>query len=63
MGRKIIECNAPLSPGGSICHETLTANTEEELLEIAGRHAINVHGLSNTEGLRDQLRGMIKDAR
>lgn len=61
MGRKYIECNAPLSPGGSTCHETLSADTEKELLELAGRHAMNVHGLANTETLRDQLRGMIRE--
>jgi predicted small metal-binding protein len=61
MGRKFIECNEEMSPGGSKCHEMITADTEKELLELAGRHAINIHGAANTEGLRDNLRGMIKE--
>jgi len=61
MGRKYIKCNAEVSPGGSMCHATFTANSEQELLELAGRHAINVHGAANTEGLRDHLRDMIRN--
>ena len=62
MGHKFIECNAEMSPGGSRCHETFIADTEEELLEQAGRHAINVHGAANTEHLREELRGMIRES-
>lgn len=62
MGRKFIECNEPDFPGGPVCHARFSADTEKELLEQAGRHAINVHGHSNTEALREQLRGMIKEA-
>ena len=61
MGRKFIECHEEMSPGGSRCHETIAADTEKELLELAGRHAINVHGAANTQDMRDHLLGMIKE--
>ena len=61
MGRKYIECTEHEYPGGPPCHARFTANTEKDLLEEAGRHAINVHGHSNTESLREQLKGMIRE--
>ena len=61
MGQKYIECNEEMSPGGTRCHEKIMADTEKELLELAGRHAINVHGAANTEHLREHLRGMIRE--
>ncbi len=61
MGQKFIECNEKMSPGGTPCHATFSADTEQELLELAGRHAINVHGAANTEHLREHLRDMIKE--
>jgi len=61
MGRKYIECTEPTYPGGPICNARFTAATEKALIEEVGRHAINVHGHANTDSLREQLRGMIKE--
>jgi len=63
MGSKYIECNEPTYPGGPICNARFSADTKKALLEEVGRHAINVHGHANTEALREQLLGMIKEAR
>jgi len=62
MGRKFIECNVHDTPGEPACMARISADTEKELIELAGRHAINVHGLANTETLRNQLRGLIREA-
>ncbi|PLX82873.1 MAG: hypothetical protein C0617_13040 [Desulfuromonas sp.] len=61
MGSKYIECHD--FPGGDKCKHstTLTADSEEELLEEVVRHAINVHGCANTEEFRDHVRREFKD--
>jgi predicted small metal-binding protein len=61
MGRKYIDCQEMVAPGGAKCNERITADTEKELLELAGRHAINVHGHSNIASYREKLLGQIKE--
>ncbi len=62
MASKYIECQELVAPGGAKCMERISANTEKELLELAGRHAINVHGCCNIESYREQLMGQIREA-
>ena len=61
MGSKYVECPELSYPGGPKCDAVFTANDEKELIEAAGRHAINVHGHSNTASFREQLSSMIKE--
>lgn len=37
------------------------AGSEEEVLTVATRHAVEEHGHKDTPELREQLRGMLKD--
>jgi predicted small metal-binding protein len=41
---------------------TLTiAGSEEEVLKLAVRHAVEEHGHAHSDQLRDQIRTMLKD--
>ena len=59
MGRKFIDCRD--YPTDIKCSLTLTADTEEELLDAALQHGIAVHGYQNTPSLRDELRKGLKE--
>lgn len=59
MGRKYIDCRE--HPGEIKCSLTLTADTEEELLEAAVQHGVTVHGFPNTPELRENLRKEFKE--
>ena len=61
MGRMYVKCHEQNFQGGPECGARFTADSEKELLEVAGRHAINMHGHANTESLREHLRDMIKE--
>ena len=62
MGRKYVDCKLQDLPGAPTCSKTLTADTEEELLEAVIKHGINVHGLANTPEFREKVRNEFKDA-
>ena len=57
--RKSIDCREYPSDIG--CTVTLSADSAEELLEIAAQHAVATHGHTDTPQLRAVLRGMFKD--
>ena len=59
MGRKYVDCQ-DLS-GDSHCTTTLVADSNNELMEAAIKHAINVHGLANTSDFRKQVSSHIKE--
>lgn len=59
MGRKYIDCRD--YPSKIKCSLTLTADTEEELLDAAIQHGIAVHGFQNTPDLRSELRKGLKE--
>lgn len=63
MGRKYVECrDFPGDlPGDEKCSATLTADSEEELLEAVLHHAITVHGYTNTPEFRENVRKQFKD--
>lgn len=62
MGRKFVDCQVQEMPGAEKCTTTLSAETEEELLEAVIKHGINVHGLANTPEFREKVRKEFKDA-
>ena len=56
MARKFVECHEKSYPGAPECSAVFTSDSDDELLELAVRHGINVHGHSNTEAYREQVR-------
>ena len=46
---------------GFECEGVIKANTEEEVLNLAAQHALEVHGVTATPELAEQLRTLIKD--
>jgi hypothetical protein len=57
--RKSIDCREYPSDIG--CTVTVSADTTDELLDIAAAHAVAAHGHKDTPELRAVLRGMCKD--
>ena len=49
------------SDAGFDCQGVISATTEEEVLNQAAKHAIEVHGVTVTPELAEQLRTLIKD--
>jgi predicted small metal-binding protein len=49
---------ADLVPG---CPAVVTAETEEEILQIAAQHAVEAHGLTVDDGLMAAVKGAIRD--
>jgi predicted small metal-binding protein len=57
--RKAIDCRN--YPSDMNCSVALSADSADELLEIAAAHAVAAHGHTDTPELRAVLRGMFKD--
>ena len=57
--RKSIDCRDHPSESG--CTLRLEG-TEEEVLDAAMSHAVTVHGHTDNPQLREQIRGLLKDA-
>ena len=58
MARKYIDCRE--FPSESKCSVAISADSENELLEIAMQHATAVHGHKDTPETRSQLRKLMK---
>lgn len=58
MSRKYIDCRE--YPSDMNCTVAISADTEDELLEVAAQHAVQTHGHEDGPGLRSQLRQIIK---
>ena len=56
--RKAIDCR--LYPSEKNCSLAISG-TEEEVLTVAVRHAVQEHGHKDTPELRQQLKGLLKD--
>ncbi len=56
--RKVIDCR--LFPSEKNCSLAISG-TEEEVLTVAVRHAVQEHGHKDTPELRQQLKGLLKD--
>lgn len=60
MARKYIDCRE--SPETSrTCSVAISADSEDELLDAAAQHAVQVHGCEDTPELREQLKDTIKE--
>ncbi len=59
MSRKYIDCRE--FPSESNCTIAISADSEDELIEAAAQHAVQVHGHQDSEELRDQLRNVAKE--
>ncbi len=57
--RKVVDCR--LHPSEKNCSLRMEG-TEEEVLEAATQHAVTAHGHTNSPELREQIRGILKDA-
>jgi hypothetical protein len=57
--RKAIDCRD--YPSDINCTVALSADTADELLEIAVAHAVGAHGHKDSPELRAVLRGLCKD--
>lgn len=56
--RKVADCR--LYPSEKNCTVTI-AGSEEEVLRVAIRHAVEEHGHDNTPELRHEIRSLLKD--
>ena len=56
--RKIVDCRQ--YPSEKKCSLAISG-TEEEVLAVAIRHAVNEHGHKDTPELRQQLKALLKD--
>ena len=56
--RKVADCR--LFPSEKNC-SLLIAGTEDEVLTVATRHAVEDHGHTDSLELREQVRSMLKD--
>ncbi|WP_020205628.1 MULTISPECIES: DUF1059 domain-containing protein [Cupriavidus] len=59
MGRKYIDCRE--FPSESKCTVALSADSEEELLQVAVQHAVQVHHHEDGPELRQMLKSAFKD--
>jgi predicted small metal-binding protein len=58
VGRKVADCR--LFPSEKNCTLTI-AGSEEEVMKVAVRHAVDEHGHDDTPELREQVRATLKD--
>jgi len=61
MGRKYVDCRE--MPSESQCTVAISADTENELIEVAVQHAVKVHGHKDTVQFRQMLKQAIKEGR
>lgn len=60
MSRKYIDCRE--FPSESNCTIAISADSEDELIDAAARHAAQVHGHQDSAELRAQLKGTIRES-
>jgi predicted small metal-binding protein len=56
--RKVIDCR--LFPSEKNCTLAISG-TEDEILPVAVRHAVQEHGHADTAELREQIKALLKD--
>ncbi len=59
MARKYIDCRD--YPGATKCTVSLSADTDEELLEVVVQHGVKVHGYEDTPEFRENIRKDFKE--
>ena len=60
MTRKYIDCR-DYPQSAKSCTVAISADNEDELVEAAVLHGVEVHGYDDTEDLREQLRAAVKE--
>jgi predicted small metal-binding protein len=60
MTRKYIDCR-DYPQASKTCTLAMSADNENELVEAAVLHGVQVHGYEDTPDLRDQMRAAIKE--
>jgi predicted small metal-binding protein len=60
MARKYIDCRETPETAET-CSVAISADTEDEVIEAAARHAEDVHGYEDTPELRDHLKAAVKE--
>jgi len=58
MSRKYIDCRD--FPSESQCTVAISADSEDELIDAAAHHAVQVHGHQDSPELRTQLRQAVR---
>jgi predicted small metal-binding protein len=58
MQRKYIDCRE--FPSERNCTVEISADTDDEIIDVAVAHAIKSHGHQDTPEFREQLRGVIR---
>lgn len=58
MGRKYIDCRE--FPSETHCTVAISADNEDELINVAAQHAAQAHGHGDSPELRAQLREAIR---
>lgn len=59
MSRRYIDCRE--FPSESGCTVAISADSEDELIDAAAQHAVQVHGHQDSAELRAQLRQIAKE--
>jgi predicted small metal-binding protein len=59
MGRKFIDCRE--YPSEMNCTVAFSADSDQELLEVAVQHAVQVHHHKDSPELRQQIRNLFKE--
>ena len=59
MSRKYIDCRE--FPSESNCTVAISADSEDEVVQAAAHHAVQVHGHQDNPELRSQLRQVVKE--
>jgi predicted small metal-binding protein len=59
MTRKYIDCRE--FPSTQNCSVAISADSEDELMQVAVQHAVSVHQHKDTPELRQQLRQLFKE--
>ena len=60
MARKYIDCRE-YPQTAETCSVAISADTEDEVVEAAALHSVEVHGYEDTPDLREQLRAAVKE--
>ena len=58
MSRKYMDCRE--YPSDKNCSVAISADTEDELLEVAVDHGVQVHGHTDTPEFRDSIKKAFK---
>jgi predicted small metal-binding protein len=59
MSRKYIDCRE--FPSESNCTIAISADSEDELIDAAAQHVVQVHGHEDSPELRAQLREAVRE--